>query len=166
MEIGVLQKSYGIHGHAKARFDLDLSELPQYIFLEIDGAFIPFGVEETDPAKNLIKLEWLNTPESVDKLMPSNVFLARNDMMQSLDQSENVLLSALKNYTLMDKDNDKIGIIKQIEQYPSQLMLIIEREGEEHLLPFHEDLILEMDHFSKVVSYDIPEGLLDINKSQ
>ncbi len=163
IEIGVLQKSYGINGQAKARFDLALSELPQYIFLKIEGALVPFGVESVDQNKSLVKLEWLNTPEAVDELVPSGVYLARNDMMQSLDKSENVLLSALKSYTLVDKQENNLGTIKQIEEYPSQLMLVVERQEVEHLLPFHEDLILEMDHFSKVVKYDLPEGLLDLN---
>jgi len=164
IEIGILQKSYGISGHAKARFDLDLSELPPYIFLQIDGSLVPFGVEEVDIPKSLVKLEWLNNPETMDKLVPSSVFLARNDMIHALQKSENVLLSALKKYTLTDKDDNKVGVIKQIEEYPSQLMLVIERKEEEHLLPFHEDLILEMDHFSKVVKYDLPAGILDINQ--
>jgi len=163
VEIGVLQKSYGTSGFIKTRLDIDLEELPEYIFLSLEGALIPFGIEQIKQDKNLLKLEWLNTPEEVDKIMPSRVFLARPDMAASLEKSENILLSALKNYTLMDKDDLLIGSIKQIEEYPSQLMFVIEREGQEHLLPFHEDLILEMDHIAKVVSYDLPDGLLSIN---
>jgi len=104
VDIGVLQKSYGTTGQIRAHLDVDLKDLPEYIFLNLEGAFVPFGIEHVDAKKNLLKLEWLNNPEVVDKIMPSKVYLARNDMMASLEQSEHVLLSALKNYVLTDKD--------------------------------------------------------------
>ncbi len=163
VEIGVLQKSYGTSGQIKAHLEIGFEELPDYIFLSLNGSLVPFGIEHIDQKKNLLKLEWLSSPEEVDKLVPSTVFLASTDMARTLEKSENVLLSALKNYTLMDKDDVKVGVIKQIEEYPSQLMFIVEQGEQEHLLPFHEDLILEMDHFSKLVKYDLPDGLLDVN---
>ena len=41
------------------------------------------------------------------------------------------------------------------------VLFVIEKEGEELLLPAHEEFILDLDKKNRVLTVEIPEGLLD-----
>ena len=57
-----------------------------------------------------------------------------------------------------------IGKVSDVIENPGQLLLIVITEkGTEIMVPFHEDLIVSFDKKRKIISMDLPEGLLEIN---
>ena len=51
--------------------------------------------------------------------------------------------------------------VVDVDDATMNVLFVIEKEGEELLLPAHEEFILDIDKAQKVLTVDIPEGLLD-----
>ena len=55
-----------------------------------------------------------------------------------------------------------LGTISDVDDTTINVLFVIEKEdGDELLLPAHEEFILDIDHKKKRVKVDIPEGLLE-----
>ena len=65
-------------------------------------------------------------------------------------------------YQVIDEVQGKIGEITDVDESTINVLLQIDREGEEVLLPAVEELILSADHENKRLIVSLPEGLLDL----
>jgi len=63
---------------------------------------------------------------------------------------------------VQDKTHGVLGEIKEIIEYPQQEMAAIIIKEKEVLIPLNEQLILEIDEEKKLISMDLPEGLLNL----
>ena len=52
--------------------------------------------------------------------------------------------------------------ILRTEEYPQQLMAVIDIAGREVLVPLNDQLITDIDKDAKIIRMQIPEGLLDL----
>lgn len=56
----------------------------------------------------------------------------------------------------------KLAEITDVDESTINVLLQIDHNGEELLLPAAEELILSADHENKTLAVSIPEGLLDL----
>ena len=89
---------------------------------------------------------------------------------------ENISIS-FNNYPGQDELEVKVGLgligtlfaeatpykveVVDVDDATMNVLFVIEKEGEELLLPAHEEFILDIDKAQNVLTVDIPEGLLD-----
>jgi 16S rRNA processing protein RimM len=165
--LGQITKTSGFEGAVLVRLEKKFIENipePESVFLEIEGRPVPFLISSLEyPGADVLKLSFVGytSVDTVDEFKGCNVFLTT----PSEEDQEESGLSFLKGFKVADQDNKAIGRIREIIANPGQLLLEIETENsEELLLPFHEDLIIRIDRRRKIVSMEIPEGLLDINR--
>jgi 16S rRNA processing protein RimM len=115
------------------------------------------------PGSDILKLTFggYDSLSRVEEFKGCNVYLTTSDEESSAEPE----LSLLKGFKVADQENLVIGKIREIITNPGQLLLeIITGTNEEILLPFHEDLIIGIDRRRRIVTMEIPEGLLDINR--
>jgi 16S rRNA processing protein RimM len=165
--LGQITKTSGFEGAVLVRLEKKFIENipePESVFLEIEGRPVPFLISSLEyPGADALKLsfEGYTSVDKVEEFKGCNVFLT-TPSEEGRDESD---LSLLKGFKVADQDNTIIGKIREIITNPGQLLLeIVTDSNEEFLLPFHEDLIIRIDRRRKVVSMEIPEGLLDINR--
>ena len=61
-----------------------------------------------------------------------------------------------------DIHHGRLGEIVAVDDSTMNVLFAIEREdGEEILLPAHEEFIVKIEKKKRVVTVDVPEGLLD-----
>lgn len=67
-------------------------------------------------------------------------------------------------FTMIDGDTGKtIGTITDIDDNTDNWLFIVEREnGEEVLVPAHEEFITEIKQEEKIMVMDLPLGLLEL----
>jgi 16S rRNA processing protein RimM len=67
----------------------------------------------------------------------------------------------LKNYKIFNQ-NTFIGNVFDMEELPSQIMVYIDYEDKQVMIPLVTDFIIELNHKTKEIFMELPEGILDL----
>jgi 16S rRNA processing protein RimM len=164
--LGTITKLHGYEGAVTVRLEKTFTEnIPdmESVFLEIEGKPVPFFVSESDyPGGNILrmKFEGYDSAEKVVEFSGCRVFLSKKQPGTiSYEKNE-----GLTGYKLYLADNSLIGEIHELIENPGQILLVVKSEnGQELLIPLHEDLVVKVDKKKSSIIMDLPEGLTDLN---
>ncbi len=165
ISVGHSTKSRGIHGNFKAniskKFVLDVVRA-RAIFIKLDGSKVPFLIESAeDQGHVLMKLEEIDSPEAISAYLSKELFLDAEEISPE-NKFEEQETNALVGYTIIDQQDNPIGIIIDILEYPEQVLAKVAYQNKEVLVPIHEDLIIELSEDTSNLKLEIADGLLDI----
>jgi len=168
VKVGYVQKPHGISGELVIRFQEEYYEtLEEYpaLFLEIDSLLVPFfiveeGLRFKSSESVITKLEWVDTDAKAKGLCGLSVFVNEEDVIESGDEMSP---HALVGYQLFDETLGPIGEINQVHDYAGNLLLSVDYQGKETLVPLNEDLIVRIDEDQREIELRIPEGLFDLD---
>lgn len=165
-KIGVFNKPHGVKGELSFSFIDDIFDRVdcEYLICLLDGILVPFFMEEyrfRSDATALMKLERVDTAEQARKFTNVEVYFPIKYVEN--DDSENI---PTWNYFVGFKVQDiHIGVLGQIvavDDSTMNVLFVIERmDGEEILLPAHEEFIVRIEKKKREVIVEIPEGLLE-----
>lgn len=162
-KIGVINKPHGVKGEVSFTFTDDIFDRVDcdYLILLLDGIFVPFFIEEyrfrSDNAA-LVKFEGIDTAEkarmftNVEVFFPSK-YMDEEDAMGSWH--------FFVGFTVIDEIHGNLGQIVAVDDSTMNVLFVIEKDGEEVLLPAHEEFLKNIDAKGKIVYAQIPEGLLE-----
>ena len=145
-KIGQFAKPHGIKGEIALVTNSDVfddSDDP-YIICEMDGILVPFFIEEYRYKTDTVIL--LYSLDEVD----------RDDLVGDMTWDSFI------GYRVIDEHHGEIGEITDVDESTINVLLQIDHNGEELLLPAAEELILSADHENKTLAVSVPEGLLDL----
>ncbi len=138
-------------------------EMPGQVFLLIEGLPVPFFVEEwsfrSDSAL-LVKFEEPDSDEKAREFLGSPVMAHPAVIAKGADEEPS--LEDLKGFTVMDAREGVVGIVADVLYYGENVLFSVDRNGEEILVPVHEDLIEGVDPDQKIIYAILPEGLLEL----
>ena len=169
VKIGYVQKPHGIHGELVIRFEEEyyetLEECPT-LFMEIDNLLVPYfisdeGLRFKSGESVITKLEWVNSDKKAKDLCGLSVFVNQDDIVEFEDEMSP---NALVGYQLFDETLGLIGEITEVNDYSGNLLLVVEYQGKEALVPINEDLIIRMDEDRREIELRIPDGLFDLDE--
>jgi 16S rRNA processing protein RimM len=169
VKVGYVQKPHGIHGELVIRFDEEyyetLEECPT-LFLEIDNLLVPYFIAEEglrfkSGESVIAQLEWVDSDKKAKALCGLSVFVDQNDVVEFDDE---LSPNALVGYQLFDETLGLIGEINDVNDYAGNLLLSVEYQGKEALVPLNEDLIVRIDEENREIELRIPEGLFDLDE--
>ena len=163
--IGKIVASHGLNGEVVLQHALgkktDLKGLQTIFIEERKSSFLPYFVESTT-AKNkeevYIKLEGFNTKESARRLNQKEVWLLKPDFDKYAAKSSPISLLGY----IMINEGKEIGEIIEVIEQPMQVLCKIMYQGNEALIPIHEESLEKIDKKNKRVYVTLPDGLLDI----
>jgi len=167
-KIGFTQKPHGIHGELVIRFEdvyyETLEESPA-LFLEIDQLLVPFYIEDDSlrfkSGESVItKLEWVDTDQKAKELCGLSVFVSNDDVIEVEDEMGP---HELIGFMLYDETLGLIGEISEVNDFSGNLLLSVEYQGKEALVPLNDDLIIRVDEEKKEIELRIPDGLFDLD---
>lgn len=144
-------------------YEASLDQMPT-LFLEIDGLLVPFflqdeGLRFRSSEQALLHFDWIDNDEQAKKLCGSSVYILTDDWV---NEDEELPLNALVGYTLFDTERGKIGPITQVDDYAGNLILTVEYQKQEVLIPFNEDFLTRFDEDLKELELNCPEGIFDL----
>ncbi len=164
-------KSYKVYG-LKGELIIDLQpEFKKHIldsavvFFMIEGNAVPFFIESNRGKDELIvKFKEVDTPEEARLLSNQSILIDDKNIVMEKIKTEEVedSIHSFVGYQLEDLNTNTKGIIKNIEEYPSQLMATIEAGSKEYMIPIHEDWLVEIDQKKKLIRLQLPEGIFDL----
>jgi 16S rRNA processing protein RimM len=162
---GLIKKTFGVKGELILVFDKKPHVVfteKEPIFPEINGKLVPFFIEALhwqNPSELRLKLEDIHTKEQAATLTGLSFFLER----PQLPKTDEPDVSMLRGYEVIDEENGKLGIIREIIFQKVQDILLIENHGQEYMIPVAEEFIVSVDHEHQRIITRLPEGLVKIN---
>ncbi len=166
-KIGQFAKPHGIKGELALATTSDVfddSDDP-YVVVEIDGILVPFFIETyryKSDTTVLVKLEKIDTEEAAREFTGRDVYYPLDQVGEDSDLIGDITWDSLVGYTVSDPRYGDLGQITDVDETTLNVLLKIDREGEEWLLPAADELITEADHAGKRLTVSLPEGLLDL----
>lgn len=166
-EIGYVKKAHGLKGEIMISFEEDMDEVIEsleYIFLEVEGLLVPFFIEDFIPRNAInanVKFANVDDQTKALKLIGCKIFI-ESDLFDSDSFIDSP--SILKGYTYIDRAIGTIGEIKEIDNYNGNMVLSVDYQGKEVLIPLVEELIISLDETTKTLLMESPEGIFDLNE--
>lgn len=163
-KIGVINKPHGVKGEVSFSFTDDIFDRVEdcdYLILMMDGILVPFFWEEYRFKSDnvaLVKFEGIDTAERAKMFTNVEVYFPKKYMDE---QDEITSWNFFVGFQVNDVRHGALGEIVDVDDATMNVLFVIEKEGEELLLPAHEEFILDLDKKNRALTVEIPEGLLD-----
>ena len=165
--IGKLTKTHGLKGEVNFQFTDDVWDTTDsdYLICEVDGILVPFFIDEyrfRSDTTALVKFEDIDSADAAQFLVNSDVYFEKK-YQEELDEDE-VSLNYFIGFTMINgDDNSIIGEIVDIDDNTENWLFIVERaNGDEVMIPAHEEFISEIKQEERQMVMDLPLGLLDL----
>ena len=164
-KIGQFAKPHGIKGEISLITDYDIADITcdPYIVCDMDGIWVPFFIDSYRQKSNtatLVKFDNINSEEEV-KVLTGKAAYIPSDMLLSHD-NDTLGWNYITGYTVADDNSGNIGQIKDIDDSTMNILLNVEFDGSEILIP--AALVTAIHQESKTVEVSLPEGFLEIHK--
>jgi 16S rRNA processing protein RimM len=165
-KIGFIRKTHGVHGEVALEFEPQFEfsvEAAKLFFIELEGLLVPFFVSENgmrfkSGKTALVTFDWVESENYARRLVGQDVYLFQNEIIDA-DQDETS--SPYLDYLLKDKTLGEIGIISEMEDYSGNIVLTVSYNGKPVLVPFNEDFLISVDKKQKILTLDLPDGLIE-----
>lgn len=166
VKAGKISKPYGLRGEVNIILEPEAGTLIETkipLFILIDGQRVPFFVEEVElvsAGQAIIKFEFIESLEDARKVSGLEVCFD-----YGVERNTKKEEGSLENLVGMDALDKHVGALGKILDYiasPANPLFIIAYENQELMIPANRELILEIDRSEGLVSFDLPEGLLQL----
>jgi 16S rRNA processing protein RimM len=166
-KIGLFNKPHGIHGELSFTFTDDIFDRADcdYLICQLDGIFVPFFIEEyrfRSDSTALIKLEGIDTTERARMFTNVEVYFPARFVEEATpgDLSWDFFVG----FRMEDVQHGALGEIVDVDTTTVNTLFVVEKDGEELLVPAQEAFIVGVDQEQKLVTVDLPEGLLSLDE--
>lgn len=169
-KIGQFAKPHGIKGEITLLIDYDVSDTwdeskeEPFIICDMDGILVPFFIEDYRYKGNtslLIKLEDVNTEAEAREFSNRAVYYPL-DKVDPEELAGEITWDNFIGFTVIDENKGEIGEITHVDDTTLNVLLQIDHNGQDILLPAAEELIKEVDYEKRMLFVSMPEGLLDL----
>lgn len=162
--LGTVTRSHGLKGAFKINItvegDPQLKE-NEPIFIRLQGGSVPFFVQEVfmrSANSVVVKVEDVDSIEATDRFIGKAVELPTEQFSEPEQDDPNSLIG----FAVHDINHGAIGIISGVMPLPQHPVLEVEKDGKEILIPYVEDVIIEIELQKKQVNVETPDGLIDL----
>lgn len=166
-KIGIFNKPHGIHGELSFTFTDDIFDRVDcdYLICLLDGILVPFFIEEyrfRSDSTALVKLEGIDTAERARMFTNVEVYFPVK-FAEEAGPGE-ASWDFFVGFLVEDVNHGKLGKVVDVDTSTVNTLFVIEHDGEELLLPAQEEFIVGIDRQHKLMTVDVPEGLLSLDE--
>ena len=164
--LGKTLKSHGTGGQLRVlverKFKVYLKP-GAFIFFDHDGSKVPYKVLSVEEdAHVVISLENTSSKQLSDRLTNQDFWIPTSEIKPQHLNAPRQVQADWADYFILDQSTKQMHPIVRTEEFPQQLMAVIQLDGKEVYIPLHEDLISSIDRKERIIYMDIPEGLLEL----
>jgi len=165
-KVGFIRKTHGVQGEVVLEFESHYEysvEGADRFFVELDGLLVPFFLEEDGfRFKNantaILTFEDVESGKYAKRLAGMSVYLYRTEIFQT---DHDPIQSRFLDYLVIDELLGELGRIEQIDDFAGNIVLTVNYRGNELLIPFNEDFLIELNDAKKTILMQLPEGLVE-----
>lgn len=167
-KIGMFNKPHGVHGEVLFSFTDDVFDRvdADYLVCLLDGILVPFYIEEyrfRSDCTALMKLEGIDTAERARMLTNVEVYFPVSKAGNGKWETGNDF-PLLVGFRMEDVRHGQLGEVVGIDTATLNTLFVVDRHGEELLVPAQEEFIVEIDPKRRVITASLPEGLLSLDE--
>lgn len=168
-KIGVFNKPHGVHGELSFTFTDDIFDRveAEYFICLLDGIFVPFFLEEyrfRSDTTALVKLEGVDNSERARMFTNVEVYFPTK---HAEDAGPGELTwDFFVGFRIEEVKHGDLGNVTEVDNTTINTLFIVDHQGEELLIPAQEDFILNIDQKQRVITMDLPEGLLALEETE
>lgn len=168
-KIGVFNKPHGIHGELSFTFTDDIFDRveAEYLICLLDGILVPFFLEEyrfRSDSTALVKLEGIDTAERARMFTNIEVYFPAKHA-EDMEPDE-LSWDFFVGFRIEEIHHGKLGEVTEVDTSTINTLFVVNYNGEELLIPAQEDFIVDIDQKHKVITVDLPEGLLSLEDTE
>ncbi len=166
-KIGKLVATFGLQGELVLAHSLGkkttLKGLEAIFIEEKKDSFIPYFLETgriKSDKETWVKFENINTKEKAHTITQKEVWLTEEDFKKFAGSKAPI---SMLGFTLINADDEEVlGEILEVIEQPHQVLCKLMINGNEALIPIHEETLDKIDQKKKEVWVTLPDGLLEI----
>lgn len=165
--LGTILKTHGIDGHLIIKCEETpaglISKKTEWLFIEIDGLLVPFFLLSLDKVSDetiYIQLDGISNEFEAKKHYNHKLFIENKNLLKTKNKSP---YFGLLGYQVFDTNKGNIGTVNQLLEYSTNLILEVNGEFGEVLIPASESIILSIDKSKKLINVDLPDGIIGLN---
>lgn len=161
IRVGKILRGFGIKGEVKVQIITDEPELrfkvKKVLYLKQDGAFSSVTITSVRYHQNNVLLSFADHPDltSVEGYHGCELFIDRKD----IKTKDSVYTFELMNVSVYKEDGSLVGIISDILDTGSNIVLRIKTEGKDVLIPYVDRFIVRFDSTKNILVVRWMEGL-------
>ena len=136
---------------------ISLIENLDTIFIDIDGAFVPFQIKKSKShKKNIFRLllEGISSESEAKDLLKKSVYINK---LENQDNINNIV----DNFNVYN-NNEYLGIVISTINKTGQAIIEVKMKEKIVLIPFVDEFIVEINYDLNKIDMILPDGLLDI----
>ena len=164
--LGKITKKFSFRGEVIIFLDTDSPKFYyniKKIFININHVLTPFDITSVKPNKTnriRVKINGIDTENDTEKLINKEIYLPLVSLPKTDENS--FYYHEIIGYTVLGKDNKKVGNISGVNDQSPQHLFQINASGKKTLIPINDKLIIKIDKKNKIIKMDLPDGILDI----
>ncbi len=167
--IGMLGKPHGTKGELSFTFTDNVFARMEvaYVICSMEGILVPFFLEShrlRSHASALVKLEGVDTLERAREFTGKAVYFPLRYAPQ--ERREAADWNLFDDFTMEDVQYGVLGMITDVDTTTPNTLFVVDRHGEELLVPACEEFIVEIDRAGKRVTVRLPEGLVNLDNAE
>ena len=168
LAVARFRKPHGLKGEAVV-FPLtdepDAVFVPGRVLVPVDDEGRPTGVEVVIQKARPYQRHWLIsfegiTDRAVLRSWGAVTFGADRSELRAPEEGEMYLHEIPGSHVV--EDGVEIGIVREIVGVPGGSVLVVERDGKEHLIPFRDPIVKRLDRENRRIEVVLPPGLLEL----
>jgi 16S rRNA processing protein RimM len=158
-QIGYFSKTHGVKGHLILRIEKEffVDEL-KAVFIDSPTGKAPYFISEKKESNVglILAFEEITAVEKAKTFIGKPVFID-SSLIDEQEQEFDWI-----GYTLIDKNFGLVGTVTSISDNGQQLLLSIDYQGKEVLLPLVDDFIEDINEQERKLLFNAPEGLIEL----
>ena len=165
IHIGKIVAPHGIAGQVIIEHALGKSisfKGVEVLFVEqTKNSFIPYFIQsasaKTDTLTH-VHFEGMKNRETTAIVVSKKVWVPQEAFQKLVEKNAPLALLGF----MVQEAGKNLGLIKEVIEQPHQLLVTIDYNGQEAYIPLHEETLKGVNHAKKLVTVELPEGLLDL----
>jgi 16S rRNA processing protein RimM len=165
--LGFVFKPHSFTGEVVAKLDVD--DINNYkkmesVFVEINNELVPFFIKQISGHNRdtlILKFDGVDTIDAAEQLAGSQLYLPLTSLPTL--PPDKYYFHEIVGYVVIDKTHGNIGVLESVIQMPMQNLLSVKHPTEkEILIPIVDNIVLEVNKETKIITTDAPEGLVEL----
>ena len=160
--LGTIVSKFSYKGEILLKLDSDEIQFKKLktIFLEIEGALVPFEIKNVMLHKSSllrIKLENIDSEKKANTVVKTKTYLPIKDLPKL--NGDKFYYHEIISFTVLDLSLGNIGKVKEVNDQTSQPIIVVNNGLNEIMIPLVDDFLIEINRNKKTLTFDLPEGL-------
>ncbi|MDQ8750907.1 ribosome maturation factor RimM [Elizabethkingia miricola] len=163
--LGRITRRHGLSGNVILKMDTDQPEFyskMESMFIEINGLLVPFFVDKLSWSKgDSLNILFKNSNEAlVDQVIGKEVYQPLSSLPKL--SGKQFYYHEIVGYEIKDTEGKSYGLIRSVNDQTAQHYFILVLNDKEVVVPIIKDWIIALDREEKIMTMQLPEGLLDV----